>query len=429
MYRLKLRFVSISFFFAIACLVSSCSPATHKTAIPSVVKIGVIYPVSGGSASVGRDILHGLYLARDIINESHDVNSPLARTEGLPSLNNARIELVIRDSEGDAEIAAHHVEELVTTEGVCAIIGCYNSTVTAAASEQAEVLQVPFVTGLSTSPILTQRGLQWFFRTTPDDTMFSNNFFAFLRDLHLVKKGIISKDVVLVYENRLWGTGVARAEQAAAKRYGYTVRDDIPYVAESEQFAQECTQITKSMPAIILQASYTQDALRLFECYVKNKVNPIAILGMNAGFVDPEFIKTLGRNAEGVLSREVWALDISDRKPLIQRINTKFLEQFAVNMTGSSARAFTVLTVLATAINDAGSVENSAIRDGLRAIELKGEELIMPWDGVTFDSATGQNVLGKGIVVQVHDGEYKTVWPWHLAAQEIVWPKPAWSSE
>jgi branched-chain amino acid transport system substrate-binding protein len=49
----------------------------------------------------------------------------------------------------------------------------------------------------------------------------------------------------------------------------------------------------------------------------------------------------------------------------------------------------------------------------------------MPWTGVKFD-ATGQNTLGRGILVQIINGQYKTVYPFNLASQEVVWPMPKW---
>jgi L-cystine transport system substrate-binding protein len=47
-------------------------------------------------------------------------------------------------------------------------------------------------------------------------------------------------------------------------------------------------------------------------------------------------------------------------------------------------------------------------------------------DGIKFD-ATGQNELGAGIIVQVQDGKYVTVWPFDLASKDVVWPMPPWS--
>ena len=94
-------------------------------------------------------------------------------------------------------------------------------------------------------------------------------------------------------------------------------------------------------------------------------------------------------------------------------------------LTGNSARTFTGLMVMADAINRAGSTDPEAIRKALVATDLPASKLIMPWKGVKFDE-TGQNVHGSGILVQIVDGKYHTVWPFNVASREIVWPMPAW---
>ena len=80
---------------------------------------------------------------------------------------------------------------------------------------------------------------------------------------------------------------------------------------------------------------------------------------------------------------------------------------------------------MADAINRAGSTEPEAIRKALAATDIPAGKLIMPWKGVKFDE-TGQNVFGAGILVQIIDGKYHTVWPFNVAAREIVWPMPTW---
>ena len=49
----------------------------------------------------------------------------------------------------------------------------------------------------------------------------------------------------------------------------------------------------------------------------------------------------------------------------------------------------------------------------------------MPWGGVKFDPS-GQNTLGRGILVQIVGGTYHTVYPFSLATQDVVWPMPKW---
>jgi branched-chain amino acid transport system substrate-binding protein len=152
---------------------------------------------------------------------------------------------------------------------------------------------------------------------------------------------------------------------------------------------------------------------------------PDMVLANNAGFTDTEFIRTLGPDAEYVIIREVWALDLTKNNPLIKAVNDLYFSRTKSNFTGNSSRSFTGLMVMADAINRAKSTDAEAIRKALTETDIKGDQLIMPWTGVKFDQ-TGQNTLGRGILVQIVDGKYNTVWPFNMAARDVVWPMPAW---
>ena len=404
-----------------------CEKESPKEAPKGTVRIGVIYPFSGHSASSGKDLKAAIELAVEIINQSFDLPIPLAGGSGLSSHGNAMIEIVFKDSQSDETKAPQLVEELVLKERVKAVLGCYNSSVTAAASEQAEVLKIPFLNPESTSPVLIQRGLKWFFRTTPDDSMFAQNFFAFFSDLNKNMKIEVPKRLILVYENRLWGTSVAWAEKKLAMKHEYQIVEDIPYDSKDQSYETELKSIKTSLPGIILQSSYADDAVLYMKGYKEKHINPTAILAMNSGFISPSFLDKLGIDGEYIFSREVWALDIGRKKPLVTTINNLFKDRFGRNMNGNSARAFTGLIVLADAINRSESLESEKIRDALLNTYINSDQLIMPWDSVVFDPETGQNIGGKGIIVQIQKGEYRTVWPRNLSENSIIWPMPAWS--
>jgi branched-chain amino acid transport system substrate-binding protein len=408
--------------------VAACGENKSTDSASEPVKIGAIYPFSGPDAATGEDLKAGAELALEVINGVFDLPIPLAQSAGLPNRGNSKIQIIYRDSRGAPEVAAELVEELVHRERVKGLIGCYSSTVTAAASERAEMLRVPFLNAASTSPTLTQRGFKWFFRTTPHDEMFARNFFTFLSEFSTTQNIDLPKRLVLVFENRLWGTSVAQAERKIALRTGYDIIEEIPYDSNAPDFAEELKRIRSSLPAVILQASYETDAIAFMSGYRAHEINPLAILAMNAGFISPQFLKRLGTDGNFVMSREVWALDIGSKKPLVTAVNELFLKKFGRNMTGNSARTFTGVIVLADAINRAASFELTSIRDALLNTDIKQDRLIMPWDGVKFDPNTGQNISGKGIIVQVQDGQYWTVWPWDLASKPVIWPMPAWTA-
>jgi branched-chain amino acid transport system substrate-binding protein len=392
---------------------------------PTEVAIGAVYPLSGSQAATGADIQHGLEFAAEIVNGEYDLSLPLAREAGLPKLGGAKIKLVLADHAGNADQGAAEAKRLIEQEKVVALIGAYNSSVTTQASQAAEAAEVPFLNPESTAADLTQRGFRWFFRTTADDTIFVQNFGNFLADLK-AKHGIAPATVAVVYENSQFGTGVGQLEIGQAPQAGLTVVANVPYSSKATSVEQEVAQIKNSNATLLMQTSYEQDAILFMQTYKAQGYRPEAILAMDAGFISPAFVKTLGDDANYVLSRDVWAADLGKVKPLIQQVNDLYRQKYGVDLTGNSARAFTGLIVLADAINRAGSTEADKIRQALLATNIPAEQVIMPWDGVKFDPATGQNVLAKGIIVQIQEQAYRTVWPWDLANAELVWPMPAW---
>jgi branched-chain amino acid transport system substrate-binding protein len=390
------------------------------------VKIGVIYPLTGPGAAVGAELRNALELAADVINSGAPgiTDLPFSAGKGLPGLKGAKIKLIFADHQANPQIGATEAERLITQEKVVAIVGAYNSAVTATASQVAERAGIPFLNPESSSASLTQRNFKWFFRTTPHDDLFVHNAFEFLKELE-AKKGIKPKTVASLNENGLWGSETTKLQTKLAAEFGQNLVKQVSYAAKTTQLTSEVQTLKAANPNLLLQSSYTADAIMSIKTYKELGFLPDMILANNAGFTDTDFIKTLGKDAEYIITREVWALDLATRNPLIKQVNDLYTTRYKINFTGNSSRTFTGLMVMADALNRAGSTDPEAIRKALVATDLPGNKLIMPWKGVKFD-ATGQNTLGQGILVQIVDGKYNTVWPFNMAAKDVVWPMPKW---
>jgi branched-chain amino acid transport system substrate-binding protein len=401
-----------------------CAPAIAQQEI----KIGAIYPLTGAAASTGLELKQAAELAADIINNPNaypGVRQALGPSLGLPNLKGAKIKLVFADHQGNPQVGATEAERLITQEKVAALMGAYFSNVTQTASQVAERYGVPFLTPESSSATLTARGFKWFFRTTPHDDLFIRNFFDFLKDLES-KKGVKITRLGVLNENTLWGSESLKLEEKLAGEQNYTIVEKSLYPAKTTQLTSEVQRLKAANPQVLMQASYLGDAILAIKTFKELGFSPDAILANDAGFNDSEFLKTVGKDGEYVLSREVWALDLTARNPLIKQLNDMYFERYKVNFNGNSARTFTGVMTLADAINRAGSTEPAAIQKALKETNIPGSQIIMPWRGIKFDE-TGQNSLGAGIIVQVQEGKYATVWPFDLAAKQIVWPMPKWN--
>ncbi|KPK76419.1 MAG: hypothetical protein AMJ89_04150 [candidate division Zixibacteria bacterium SM23_73] len=120
------------------------SPASH------ILKVGVLTPLTGDYSNYGESMLKGINLA-------------------LPySFMQTRVELVVKDTEGDPIKAANLASELIEDEDVISIIGPLKSQSTVGAGMAAGGAQIPLI-----SPTASQEGIgglsEFIFQLSPSN--------------------------------------------------------------------------------------------------------------------------------------------------------------------------------------------------------------------------------------------------------------------
>jgi len=261
------------------------------------VKIGVLYPLTGPVAQVGKDAVAAVETAIDIINNSHDIDMPLAGERGLPGLGGARISIVVGDHGGKAEIGVGETEKMINSDKVHAMFGAYYSSVTGAASQVAERARIPWVNGESTSPKLTTRGFKYFFRVTPHDGEFTQLMFEFINDFNSKNNDKI-KTVGIIHEDTLWGSDSGGTQQKMAREQGFEVVEKISYKAKTTTLSSEVQRLKAKNSDVLLPSSYTSDAFLFLNTAKELDYNPKLLVAQNAGYTDPKFIETMGSKAE-----------------------------------------------------------------------------------------------------------------------------------
>lgn len=392
------------------------------------VKVGVLYPLSGPVAQVGIDSVAAVKTAVEIVNNGADLPLPLAKSKGLPGLGGAKVSIVVVDHQGKPEVGLSETERLITQEKVHAVFGAYFSSVTAAASQAAERAGVPFVNAESTSPALTQRGLKYFFRTSPTDETFSQLMFDFLKDLG-AKTGQKFQTAAIFHEDTAFGSDSAKVQERLAKEHGIKVLEKITYKAQTTSLSSEVQRLKAANADVLLPSSYTSDTFLLLRTAKELDYNPKLIVAQNAGFTDPTFISTLGKDAEGSITRSPYNADLASRIPLLSKINAIFKKHSnGRDLSDVPARVFTGFMTLLDAVNRAGSTQPEKLRAALAATDIPPDQLIVPYKGVKFD-ASGQNILVRPILMQVQKGRYCTIYPFELAACQVLFPTPTWAAK
>jgi len=385
---------------------------------PEVV-VGALYPLSGASAQIGIDAKQAFETALDIVNASHDLDLPLAKTAGLPGLGGAKVRLVYADHLGDPQTGRAEAERLITQDKVAAVIGCYHSAVSATASQTAERYGVPFMCADSSSPNLQRRGLKFFFRASPHDEMFSQAMFDMLDSLR--KKGQTIETLALFHEDTIFGTDSATVQLKLAKERGYKVPADIKYRANSPSLTAEVQQLKAANADVLMPSSYTTDSILLMRTMNELGYKPKAIIAQSAGFSEQAFYNAVGNLAEGVITRGSFSLDLVAKRPSVGTVNDMFKQRSGKDLNDNTSRQFMAMLVLADAVNRAQGTDGDKIRAALAATNIPGEKTIMPWKDVKFDEQ-GQNNDCDPVLLQWLKGRFVTIFPPQAAVAEVLWP-------
>ncbi|RPJ36201.1 MAG: amino acid ABC transporter substrate-binding protein [Deltaproteobacteria bacterium] len=407
-------------YFSVWALVMVLFLGTGLAEAQDVIRIGSIYPLTGAIASSGLRSKHAVETAIDVINNKYDFDIPFARTQGIPNLKGAKLQVIWGDSQASPEVGKTEAERLITQEKVPLLLGAYQSSVSKAASFVAERFKIPFVCAESSSAELTERGLKYFFRIAPTDAEDSIAFFDFLDQMKA--KGKKVERVAIVYENTEFGVHARGEAKKQADKRGYKIVADVPYTFKSTDVKSEVLKVKAAKPDVIIQASLLGDMMLFAKTFKEQKVEfgeSRLLRRVSRPHLCPEYEK----DAEFYMGQCTFSPDFIAKKPVLAKINDMYKKRSGVDFDGVTIEGFTSVLVIADAFNRAQSTDPEKVVQALRTTDLKTPTL--PGEGVKFNE-NGQNIKIISHISQVQKGQYRVVWPGEMAATEMVWPFTPW---
>jgi len=181
----------------------ACGGTATKSEDP--IKIGGVFDITGGLASIGGPNADGAQIAVDDLNAKGGIM-------GRP------VELVLRDSKTDPVTTATAGTELVENEHVVGLVGLVDSDLALALGPVAQTAGIPLVTSGATSPKLpTQVGKSMFLAAFGDNTQAAASAEYAYKELGartayvLWEKGIEYTTVLAEYFQQRW-TEIAGAD-------------------------------------------------------------------------------------------------------------------------------------------------------------------------------------------------------------------------
>jgi branched-chain amino acid transport system substrate-binding protein len=319
------------------------------------VKLGVLTPLSPpGDAAAGQLIARGAKMAAEDINARGGV------------LGGRKIELVIEDDSGTPEKGSAGLRKLATQDQVVAVVGQFHSSVATAVQVLAEQFQVPLFLTQASAKSLTEKHLNYTFRTHVIDPDRCQMWTRWAKE-----RGF--KRVALITENTDYGVGLVEETKKAfaALLPGAELKTTI-FDRAVVDLTPQLLEIKNWKPDVLFNGGIgTPMYLIIKQAYDVGLHPAVPMLISYDAPVRPEYWKTLGDKGSDV-SFIVYYHPSMKLPPRGDGFRKRHIEQFKEEPIYGAFNAYSQVSLVADAINAAKSDKPEDLVKALLANKFEG---------------------------------------------------------
>jgi len=368
------------------------------------VKLGILHPVSGALSYSGTQGRLGAALAVEEINTDGGI-------KGL-----GKIDAILGDALSTPEGGTAEVEKM-NSAGVTCIIGGYASSVCLAVSQAAARYELPYVVDVGVADAIVTRGLKNTFRFGPGFGTISKTALDNLATINDAA-GRPAKTVMIVHEDSLFGSGLAKLLNAQLPQHGFEILETIPHPTPTRDFNNVVLKMKAQNPDLVIPANYYNEYVLLARTMQQQRVRPKGIYSVLGGAASSyKFVKEFPDAAKYIMDCNHW-FDPRNPKALALKKKVEDRGQF---YTYEVYMNYSCVLLVADALSRAGAADRGKLTAALESSTFSGH--VMPYGPTKF--VNGQNQGAAPVNTQVLDNDIKVVLPANFAQAKLVFPMPA----
>jgi branched-chain amino acid transport system substrate-binding protein len=348
-------------------------------AVPSFaadpIRIGAIFAVTGPAANLGLPESRTLQMLVDDANASGGI---LGR----------QIELIVKDSQGNAEKAVSFAKQLVEESQVLAIIGPTTSGESMALKGYADQNEQILISCAAAATIVNPVA-KWVFKVPQMDSFAAQAIFTTMKKLGLARIGV-------VVSNTGFGQGGKAQLEKLAPQNGITVAITEVY----DSTATDLTAVLAKVKAQDVQAVVNWSVEPAQSLVPKNmrQMGFDVPLFQSHGFGNIAFVTAAGRAAEGIIfpAGRLLVADVLPASHPHKKVLTAYKKvyegKFREDVSTFGGHAYDAFLILTEGIRKAGGTDKFKVRDSIEGLKgvigTAGVFNFSPEDhnGLTMDS-------------------------------------------
>ncbi len=320
-----------------------CAAGCSKKESDSI-KIGGVFPLTGGVSVYGVECKNGIDLAIDEINAAGGVNGK-------------QIVLISEDDEGNPDKSVNAFQKLTTKDGVKLIIGSLTSGCTKAMTQRAQAMKVLQIAPAATATDITDAG-NYIFRACFIDPFQGTVGGKFSIETLGAKKAAILYDIGNDYS-----VGLTENFEKTFKDLGGAIVAKESYATNDKDFNAQLTKIKNAAPDVLYLPDYYGTVALIAK---QARAQGITIPLVGADGWDGLTANAGDEVLNGYYSNH-YATD-SD-SPAVQKFVKSFRDRYRKDPNSFAALGYDSVYLLRDSILRAGTDEASAVRDALENID------------------------------------------------------------
>jgi branched-chain amino acid transport system substrate-binding protein len=376
------------------------------------IVFGAAISLTGKTAKEGEYTRDGYQFSIDTLNQAGGI-----KVGG----KTYKVALKYYDDESKSERTAQLVEKLINEDKVNFLLGPYASAPTATAAPIAEKYKIPMVEANGSAESIFNKGYKYSFMVLSPAKLYLRGVLDLVHT-----KDPTAKTVAILGENEPFSKEVASGAAEYAKQIGMEVIYHELYPSNTQDVSSLLTNIKAKNPHIVLGAGHLQDSLLIVKQSKDLGISPRA-MGFSVGPSSPEFRANLKSDADYLYGATQWTSALRYNGDDLWKTPQAYAKAFIAKhphytvIPYQVAESSAALIVYQRALENAGTIQPSKVRDALAALD------IMTFYGrIKFD-ARGVNIYKPMAAEQLQpDGKKYTVFPLDVAEKEPLYPMPPW---
>ncbi len=362
----------------VASLAAGCGAKTDKD-----IKIGMVYELTGNTASYGTSAANGAKLAFKEINASGGVLGK-------------QIKIISADNKGEPSESANAMSKVISQDKVVAVTGFTVSSCGIAASAVAEANKIPFVAAATVNPKVTfdertGKVKDYTFRACFIDSFQGTVGANFA--LNGLKAG---KTAIMTDSSSDYSKGLTEIFRSTYVKAGGKIVAEESYLQKDQDYKPILTKIKAQNPDLLYIPGYYEDVGKIIK-QARELGMTIPVLGADA-WDSPVLVEMGGAQP---LNNTYFTnfYSIEDKNPVSNSFVDAYKKEYGQTPDSMAAMGYDAAKLLVDAIRRADSTDAKKIKEALAATK-------------NFSSVSGEMSLNERhdavrgvVIIELKDGK------------------------